>query len=291
MNKETNINDLAITIEVEQEVIDTIRIIEESRLTLDISDYNQNVLLENIEGNLILCTEELPMTYHGCYYYNDGSFPYIIKKDLQFIILSSGNDSCLTHIKAVKATPGKRFRFQESGIPSVEDPNGDSCIWDLTFSIEYVRDGNEDEPMRERKTYLLRWNPAISSFTEDDYEEFVTNAQDDAFELNWSVYEWEDAAIGDRFYMMRVGDEKAGFVFRGHFISTPYTADDWAGSNRQRHYVDLLCVEPVTPKTKPDLSLEKLKAALPEINWASGHSGILLPKEVAEKLEELWAAN
>ena len=116
----------------------------------------------------------------------------------------------------------------------------------------------------------------------------MANAQDDAFELNWSVYEWEDAAIGDRFYMMRVGDEKAGFVFRGHFISTPYTADDWAGSNRQRHYVDLLCVEPVTPKTKPDLSLEKLKAALPEINWASGHSGVLLPKEVAENLEELW---
>ena len=68
-----------------------------------------------------------------------------------------------------------------------------------------------DEP----RYYLMRWNPAISSFKEEDYEKCVANMTYGMFCMNWSIYEWEEARRGDYFYMMRTGDDKAGIVFRG----------------------------------------------------------------------------
>ncbi|MBQ6064191.1 MAG: hypothetical protein IJK87_11290 [Prevotella sp.] len=279
MEKENDMNEVAYTIEVGREVLDGFRSGQLKQLAFNITDENQSQILENIEGHLILCTEEMPTTYHGCYYYNGGKFPYVIKSDLQYLVLADGNDTCLVRITDTETVAGTRFRFQDDGKPSVEDPNGDSCIWEVCFTVEL-----EQMP----KTYLLRWNPGISSFTEGDYEECLAHAEEGKFPLNWSIYEWEEAKAGDRFYMMRVGDGKAGIVFRGHFVSDPYTADDWAGSTRQRHYVDLVCMDAVAPGAVPPLSLEKLQVAIPSIDWAKGHSGVLLPDEVAAELDELW---
>jgi hypothetical protein len=108
------------------------------------------------------------------------------------------------------------------------------------------------------------------------------------FRINWSIYEWEEARIGDMFYMLRVGDDKAGIVFNGMIVSNPYVMDDWAGSSKRRLYVDMACVNPVEPGEKPELTLEKLQSAIPEYDWAKGHSGALLPDDVADKFIELY---
>ena len=55
--------------------------------------------------------------------------------------------------------------------------------------------------------------------------------------------------------MMRVGDDKAGIVFNGLFLSDPYPADDWAGSTKRRMYVDMVCINPVESGEMPSLSL------------------------------------
>ena len=106
--------------------------------------------------------------------------------------------------------------------------------------------------------------------------------------MNWSIYEWEEARRGDCFYMMRVGDEKAGILFNGQFLSDPYPSDDWAGSTKRRMYVDMICRNPVEPGEVPSVSLDKLKEAIPSYDWPKGHSGALLPNDIAEKLLELW---
>lgn len=107
---------------------------------------------------------------------------------------------------------------------------------------------------------------------------------------DWSIYEWDEARRGDMFYMMRVGDDKAGIVFSGQFITDPYP-DDWDGSSKRRMYVDLVCVDPVEPGEEPHISLEKLMTAIPDFDWQKGHSGELLPEEVTEKLDELYQVN
>ena len=76
----------------------------------------------------------------------------------------------------------------------------------------------------------MRWNPTISSFKESDYEKCVENMERGMFRMNWSIYKWEEARVGDMFFMMRVGDDKAGIVFSGIIVSDPYVMDDWAGT-------------------------------------------------------------
>lgn len=143
------------------------------------------------------------------------------------------------------------------------------------------------ETLHPPKTYLLRWNPAISSFKIDEYRRATIECPD-GFCFNWSVYEWEEAHKGDRYYMLRTGDEKAGMVFCGYFTSEPYTGDDWAGKGMQRHYMDMACLECVHPDQKPPIGIETLEKAIPGIDWRRGHSGQLLSEEDARILDELW---
>ncbi len=149
-------------------------------------------------------------------------------------------------------------------------------------------DSFDVDPIRPPKTYLLRWNPAISSFKHDDYRDVLSKYPDGFSGMNWSVYEWEEAHKGDNFYMLRTGDNMAGIVFRGVFTSEPYSDDDWAGKGKQRYYMDMDCYDCMPAAQKPLVSLEELEKALPDIDWRRGHSGQLLSKEDANRLDELW---
>ena len=277
-NNEVDINERAITLDVDSEVIKKVHSGEITHIIMDINENNQNLILENINGNLIL-VDVSPTTYHGCYLYNNGEFPYAIKGTLDFLELYGCEDYCLTRIISVETKPGTRFNYQAASKPIVEDPNGDSCLWEVAFEVVPVP--------KEPKKYLMRWNPSISSFTKKDYEECIANMEHGMFRINWSINEWEEARRGDLFYMMRVGDDKAGIVFNGQFISDPYPGDDWAGSTKRRMYVDMFCMNPTEPEEKPLISQEELQKAIPAFDWSKGHSGVLLPNKIADELIEL----
>lgn len=278
-NKEVDINEVAITFKVDSDVVNKVRSGEITHLIWEIDEDNQNLILETIDGNLVLVTEDMPTTYHACYLYNGGVFPYAIKGSLYFIVLDGGEEGCLARIIGVNTEPGTRFNYQGAGKPIKEAPNGDSCVWEVDFEVLPVP--------QEPKTYLMRWNPSISSFTEKDYEECVANMDNGMFRMNWSIRDWEEARMGDMFYMMRTGDDKAGIVFNGQFISDPYPGDDWAGSTKRRMYVDMVCTKPVEPGKKPRVSLERLQESIPAFDWSKGHSGTLLSEDVVTMLDEL----
>ena len=187
---------------------------------------------------------------------------------LSFLVILGDEGGCLSRIIDIDTEPSTRFNYQGAGTPIVEDPNGDSCIWKMSFEIV---------PLPQKpKTYLMRWNPTISSFTEKDYEECVAEKVHGMFFMNWSINEWEEARRGDMYYMMRVGDDKAGIVFYGQFITDPYPEDDWKGSTKRKMYVDMVCMELAELGTKPRLSLEKLQESIPAYEWSKGHSGVLI---------------
>lgn len=271
---------MAITFEADDEVIQKVRTGEITHITLDINDDNYRLILETIKGNLILIVDEAPDTFQGCYFYNGGEFPYAIKSTLDFLVLNGKEDHCLTKIIGVETEAGTRFRFQGPGKPSVEDPEGDSCIWEVSFEVVPV--------LEKPKRYLMRWNPTISSFKEKDFEACVENQVHGMFRMNWSIYEWQEARRGDLFYMMRTCDDNAGIVFSGQFLTDPYPGDDWAGSNKRRMYVDMVCTNSMEPEDRPSLTLEKLQENIPDFDWSKGHSGVSLPEEVTTKLNELW---
>ena len=149
-----------------------------------------------------------------------------------------------------------------------------------------IWDGIDSDIICQPKTYLLRWNPAISSFKMEHYKDATTRFPE-GISYNWSVYEYEDAHEGDRFYMMRVGEGNTGIVFRGVFTSEPYEGEDWAGKGKKRYYMDMNCFDLAAPDTVHISTLE-LAQAIPDIDWEKGHSGQLLTDEQAEKIEELW---
>ncbi|MCM1474958.1 MAG: hypothetical protein NC036_01770 [Muribaculaceae bacterium] len=79
-------------------------------------------------------------------------------------------------------------------------------------------------------TFLLRWNPAISSFKNENLKYLIEHYP--FATLNWSVYDYLQANAWDRFYMMRVGDDCPGIIMGGRFSSNPLKAEDWSGKGR-----------------------------------------------------------
>ena len=133
------------------------------------------------------------------------------------------------------------------------------------------------------------WNPAYSSVTMDYHLYCIENFDEEPFD--WSVYEWEKAHEGDRFYLVRVGEGKTGIVMSGVFTSEPYVGDDWNKSrgNKQIHYMDMQPNFIINPETMPIITTEQLQKAIPDFEWRRGHSGTLLTEDQAQRLEKLFA--
>lgn len=135
-------------------------------------------------------------------------------------------------------------------------------------------------------TFLLRWNPAISSFKEEDLIHLTEHYP--FVSLNWSVYDYLHASACDRFYMMRIDNDFPGIIMGGRFSSNPWKGEDWSGKGRLTFYCDLAITYVADPSSMPFIPLSVLQREIPEFDWVSGHSGVLLEKSVADKLSELW---
>lgn len=138
-------------------------------------------------------------------------------------------------------------------------------------------------------TFILRWNPEISSFKQADFKEAVREAAETQnYRLNWSIREYEKARPGDRFYLLRVGHGKTGIVMSGNIASNPYRGEDWSGKGRTTFYADLIPDFLVDTERCPRLSIADLEKSIPNFTWGSGHSGVLLDDAYALTLEWLW---
>lgn len=138
------------------------------------------------------------------------------------------------------------------------------------------------------KTFILFWNPAISSYKFDDFQRELEEMTDYYNNMNWSVWEHEKAHAGDRFFMVRCGNGKTGICMSGYFRSNPYKDEDWSGRGRVTYYMDLEPDVMIHPEHLPILTTMELMNEIPTFDWTGGHSGRLLDEKSAEKLENLW---
>ena len=140
-----------------------------------------------------------------------------------------------------------------------------------------------------QQTFILMWNPAISSTTIHNHIDSIAHI--DNWRFDWSVHEWEKAHEGDRFFMVRVGNGNTGIVMSGIFISEPYTERDWnrIRKTKEIHYMDMQPNFIVNPETMPIITTAQLQETIPDFEWSKGHSGVLLTEGQAGKLETLFA--
>lgn len=150
-----------------------------------------------------------------------------------------------------------------------------------------IKPGNGFDP--DQQTFILMWNPAISSVTMEYHLYCIRNFDTEPFD--WSVYEWEKAHEGDRFFLVRVGEGRTGIVMSGIFTSAPYVSGDWnrPRGSRQIHYMDMQPNFIVNPENMPIITTAQLQEAVPDFDWSKGHSGKLLTAAQAEKLEQLFS--
>ena len=154
---------------------------------------------------------------------------------------------------------------------------------DITLSINKKAEA-------QHNTFLLKWNPAISSYTmerlDSDLSEWAEGYWSDDFD--WDVHQWQKARKGDRFFMVRVGEGNTGVFAAGRFTSEPFVANDWSGGDGKRHYMKMEFEAVFHPERVDIIATDFLEQELPNINWCGGHSGLLLDKEDAVRLELIW---
>lgn len=139
-------------------------------------------------------------------------------------------------------------------------------------------------------TFLLRWNPAISSYTmarlDQDLEAWASGYWDEDFD--WSIHEWQQARKGDRFFLVRVGEGNTGIFAAGRFTSDPTLGEDWSGKGREVYYMQMTFEAVFHPERTEIISTEELERELPHLDWRKGHSGELVDHETADRLELMW---
>lgn len=147
----------------------------------------------------------------------------------------------------------------------------------------------KEEPLiRQQQTFVMRWNPEISSHKVVDFEHAMEDFYDDGFYYDWSVFDYEKVHVGDRFFMLKVGNGNTGIVMSGIIVSLPYKDEDWSGKGRDVRYVRMIPDCMVHPDKTKIISTQSLDEELPGVNWNEGHSGVLLSNEQASKFDELW---
>lgn len=153
----------------------------------------------------------------------------------------------------------------------------------ITLSINKKRESSHN-------TFLLLWNPAISSYTMERLDNDMATWAEGFWldDFDWSVYEWQEARQGDRFFMVRVGEGNTGVFAAGRFTSEPFLSEDWSGKGREVHYMQMEFEAVIHPERAEIISTNELEQELPHLNWRGGHSGVKVDKESAVRLELLW---
>lgn len=134
------------------------------------------------------------------------------------------------------------------------------------------------------KTFILKWNPGISSVDLNDWDFWVKKQR--FLDCNWSIHDYEHVSPGDGWYMLRVGEGTTGIVGHGTFIGRPYPGDDWAGSGRTKFYCDLHLSHLVS-HSAPMIPTEVLEQEIPGFDWRGGHSGVMIEGDGESRLAEL----
>lgn len=142
----------------------------------------------------------------------------------------------------------------------------------------------------QHNTFLLKWNPAISSYTMEHLDNDMAEWADGWWnnDFDWSVHEWQKAHEGDRFFMVRVGEGNTGVFAAGRFTSDPYKGEDWSGKGREVYYMQMEFEAVFHPERTAIISTEELERELPHLDWQKGHSGQMLNMEDGVRLELMW---
>lgn len=142
-------------------------------------------------------------------------------------------------------------------------------------------------------TYLLTWNPKRWHWWNDFDEVLEERRPDGSFFMSWSCGNNKRIREGDRLFLIKLGKEPKGIMASGWAASSPYVGRHWDKTKRAAGktalYVDAVFDTLLNPDEKILPRKELSRGILGKMNWDSQSSGVAIPDDVAEVLEEEWA--
>lgn len=144
-------------------------------------------------------------------------------------------------------------------------------------------------------TYLLTWNPR--RFPWNEFADDIIQLRDTGpMLLTWSCGNTRRIQSGDRFFMMRLGEEPRGIVGSGVVLVGPNSGAHWdseqAAQGETSLFVETLLETLRDARTEAILPYEVLRTdpLLSAMHWTPQASGVRIPEEIASEVERRWLA-
>jgi hypothetical protein len=143
--------------------------------------------------------------------------------------------------------------------------------------------------------YLLAWNPdnypwsnlpALAAQFRSGEKILAQDA-----DATWTVAN-KSVKPGDRLFLIRLGKEPKGIMGSGYSVSAPYKGPHYSGeTGKTAAYVQLKWDALLDPERDKVLPLVELRQSIPEINWTTNSSGIVIAPNARSRLEQMWKSH
>lgn len=137
-------------------------------------------------------------------------------------------------------------------------------------------------------TYLLTWNP--EKWQWNYIQKSIAQVKTDGFCIEpWSVGVTKKIRMGDRVFLMKLGEKPRGISASGWVTSDTYEDKHWGDNSKTALYVHVHFDTIIDPNQEPIFSIELLQDKIYSgVNWTPQASGMIIPDDVAENLEKDW---
>jgi 5-methylcytosine-specific restriction protein A len=133
-------------------------------------------------------------------------------------------------------------------------------------------------------SYLYTWNPKRWKWV--DLPEAICRIGDgEQYDIEWSCGNTKKIAVGDTFFLIKLGVEPKGIIGCGYVSSFPYPLPHW-DEEKKRQGLTALRTDLLFKvlSEKPIVPLERLQGRYPAYNWSPQASGLSVPEPIASKL-------
>ncbi len=160
-------------------------------------------------------------------------------------------------------------------------------IWEIFLNEETLAIRKHTNSSHQN-SFLFVWNPSQWPWEElkQDAETIKRNGK---VSIVWTCQSHKKAQIGDRAFIIRVGEDPKGIVASGFITSKPFLSKHWRDNkNVYRVSIDLeILINPNNgEEVLPREALEQGNLGLQ--HWSSQSSGILIKEDIAMELEAMW---
>ncbi len=135
------------------------------------------------------------------------------------------------------------------------------------------------------KTFILRWNPNISSYTlKNQKKDIKAILKGKLSSMDWSVREWEKIEVNDFWILQTVGTDYDGIAAFGTFTGRTTEAESWRHDGTKVHYAQMIVWAIIDRNISKKFAASEMENLCPKIDWHGGHSGIVVSAEEGEKI-------